>query len=152
QIVRMAVAIGILLLLFRFVRHLDWHAILQATRQASVPLLILSALGNLPLIWLKAWRMRLLLGARVSTWKLMDFFVSSYAADNMVMSQAGLGIRIALIHREGVPLPTAVTTQALEKVLEAVGLAVVALPLVGTPHLVSWLRNAVTFSVVAGAI
>ncbi len=152
QLLRLAVAALMLILIVRYVHKLDWHAIVQSTESASIPLLALSALGNLPLIWLKALRMKLLIGNRVRTGKLMGFFVTSYAADNLVMSQAGLGVRVAMLHRESVPLATAVTTQALEKVLEAIGLAILTLPLLGTQHLAPRLRTPLEWCLLAGGI
>src|SRR5437764_3568304 len=80
-----------------YVRTLDWNTIFVAARDASWPLLALGVAGNVPLIWLKAQRLRLMIGRRVGAGKLMGFYVASYAADNLVMSQAGLGLRVALL-------------------------------------------------------
>src|SRR5215831_17940762 len=108
--------------------------------------------GLLPLIWLKAVRLRLLIGGRVGAGKLMGFFVASYAADNLVMSQAGLGLRVALLRREGVALASAVAVQGLEKLLEGIGMAVIALPLLATPDLAPWLASAIRWCLIIGAV
>src|SRR5207237_4368700 len=129
---------------------LDWHAIVASTRDANIVLLALGVLGNVPLIWLKALRLRPLVGGKVGTGRLMVFFVASYAADNLVMSQAGLGLRVALLHREGIPIASAVAVQGLEKLLEGVGLALLALPLLAAPDLAPWLASAIHWCLLIG--
>ena len=59
--------------------------------------------------------------------------MTSYAADNLVMSQAGLGLRVAYFRLRGVPLATAASAQAMEKALEALGLALAAGPFLWMP-------------------
>ena len=61
--------------------------------------------------------MRLLLARRVATPPLAMAFVSGYAADNLVMSQAGVALRIAMIQREGIPLAEVIAVHVVEKVL-----------------------------------
>jgi uncharacterized membrane protein YbhN (UPF0104 family) len=82
----------------------------------------------------------------------MGFYVTSYAADNLVMSQAGLGVRVALLHREGIPIGNAVAVQGLEKLLEGVGLALLALPLALVPDLQPWLARALHWCLGVGAV
>ncbi|MGE5185942.1 MAG: lysylphosphatidylglycerol synthase transmembrane domain-containing protein [Acidobacteriota bacterium] len=142
--VRVLVIAAIAVLLALYVRHLDWHAIRTSTADAGIALLVLGTLGNAPLIWLKAVRLRALVGGKLGTGKLCGFYVASYAADNLLMSQAGVGLRVALLRREGLPLATAITVQALEKLLEGIGLALLAVPLLATveldPRLVTTIR------------
>jgi uncharacterized membrane protein YbhN (UPF0104 family) len=139
------VALGV-----RFARGLDRQKILAALAGASLPLLALSALGNLPLVWTKARRMRVLLDGQ-RTNRLMALYFASYAADNLVMSQAGLGMRVGVLKLWGVPLPTAASAQAVEKAIEALGLALLAVPFLWLPGEPSWLRPAILW-VSAGAL
>ncbi len=124
-----------------YVRDVDWSQIADVARSASPWLLVVGVLGNVPLIALKAMRLRLLVGGRVGVVQLMGFYVTSYAADNLLMSQAGLGVRVALLRGEGIPLATAAAVQGVEKLVEGVGLALIALPLVAMPDLAPWLRT-----------
>ena len=152
RILRVAIGVVMVALLVLYVRHVDWDKILGATEDASFALLAVSALGNLPLIGCKAMRLRLLIGQRIATWRLMGFYVSSYAADNLVMSQAGLGVRVAMLRFDGVPLASAVTSQAVEKVLEGIGLAMLTVPLLATQDLEPRLAASLRWCAIAGGI
>jgi uncharacterized membrane protein YbhN (UPF0104 family) len=146
--------IGIIAIIVAFgaiyVREVDWGLIWRAAYGASWPLLVLAVLLNIPLIWLKAVRLRLLIGGRVGAGKLMGFYVASYAADNLVMSQAGLGLRVGLLAHEGIPIASAVAVQGLEKLLEGVGLALLALPLLFASGLEPWLASAIHWCLIVG--
>ena len=106
----------------------------------------------MPLIWLKARRMRVLTGDTIGTGRLMQMYVASYAADNLVMSQAGLGVRVAMLVRDGVALAVAVTVQVVEKVVEGIGLAIVALPLLASDDLDTALRTTLRLCLAIGGI
>lgn len=149
-LIRFAIIATLVTLMVFYLRGLDWDAIAESTRDANFVLLALGVLGNIPLIWLKALRLRLLVNRRVGTGRLMGFFVASYAADNLVMSQAGLGLRVALLRREGVPLASAVAVQGLEKLLEGIGMAIIALPLLATPDLAPWLSSTLRWCLIIG--
>jgi uncharacterized membrane protein YbhN (UPF0104 family) len=142
-LLRLALVGAIVALAVRFARGLDQDAILAALSGASLPLLMLSALGNAPLVWTKARRMRLLLGGKERTGRLMALYFASYAADNLVMSQAGLGLRVGWLRLRGMPLATAAAAQAVEKAVEALGLALLAAPFLWLPGGPAWLRPAV---------
>jgi uncharacterized membrane protein YbhN (UPF0104 family) len=129
---RIVVAIVTVVLITLYVRNLDWRAIGTAMADANPLLLIASAAGNVVLIALKSLRLQRL-GVAAPLPRLMNMYVSSYAADNLLMSQAGLGVRVALLTREDIPLASAISLQVVEKVLEGIGLAVIATPLVGAP-------------------
>ncbi|HEY1554070.1 MAG TPA: lysylphosphatidylglycerol synthase transmembrane domain-containing protein [Kofleriaceae bacterium] len=150
--VRLAIAAVMLVLVVLYARRVQWSAIGTATADASIALLALSALGNVPLIWLKAQRMRLLVASRVASPRLMAMYVASYAADNLVMSQAGLGVRVAMLRKDGVPLASAVTSQAVEKVLEGVSLAVLAVPVLATLELQPELESSLRWFAIGGGI
>jgi uncharacterized membrane protein YbhN (UPF0104 family) len=130
----------------------DWAAIGRTAGDASFALLALSAFGNAPLIACKALRLRFLIGERIGVARLMGFYVASYAADNLVMSQAGLGVRVISLYREGVPMATAVTSQAIEKVLEGIGLAILTVPLLATQDLEPRLAASLRWCAIGGAI
>jgi uncharacterized membrane protein YbhN (UPF0104 family) len=82
----------------------------------------------------------------------MTMYVASYAADNLVMSQAGLGVRVAMLRKDGVPLASAVTSQVVEKVLEGVSLAVLAVPVLATLELEPELESSLRWFAIGGAI
>jgi uncharacterized membrane protein YbhN (UPF0104 family) len=149
---RIAIAIAVVAVIALYVRGLDWPAIADSARAASIPLLVLSALGNVPLIWLKAQRLRVLVDGKVAMPRLMQMYVASYAADNLVMSQAGIGVRVALLAREGLTVAAAVTTQVVEKVIEGVGLAIIALPLLASDDLDFKLRTTLRICLILGAV
>jgi uncharacterized membrane protein YbhN (UPF0104 family) len=150
MLLRVGIAAIIIAFVVFYVRQLDWTAIVNSARDANIFLLALGVLGNVPLIWLKSMRLRLLVGGRVPTARLMGFYVASYAADNLVMSQAGLGLRVALLAREDIPVASAVAVQGLEKLLEGVGLALLALPLLAAPDLAPWLASAIHWCLIIG--
>jgi glycosyltransferase 2 family protein len=152
QVLRLAIAAVMLVLLVLYVRHVDWDKLGGAAANASIALLALSAAGNLPLIGCKAMRLRLLVADKVRTTKLMGFYVASYAADNLVMSQAGLGVRVAALHREGVSIAAAVACQAVEKVLEGVGLALLTVPLLATQEFDPRLATSLHWGLAIGGI
>jgi uncharacterized membrane protein YbhN (UPF0104 family) len=145
----------------RYARGIDLAAIRAAVAGSNPWLLLLSALGNAPLVWTKARRMRTLLSpelaaepakrTKLSSLRLMALYVTSYAADNLVMSQAGLGLRVAFFRLNGVPLATAASAQAIEKALEAIGLGLVAGPFLWLPGKLGWLRGPVLW-VTAAAV
>jgi uncharacterized membrane protein YbhN (UPF0104 family) len=134
---RWAVAGIVLFLSARLAAQQDWRKVWAVVRGAEVGLLVVVVGLNIPLIWCKARRLHLLLRPtlRVPSGRLMRFFVTSYAADNLLMSHAGLGVRVALLRREGTPWSTAVAIQGLEKALEAMGIALVALVVQLSPSL-----------------
>jgi uncharacterized membrane protein YbhN (UPF0104 family) len=159
--VRLALVGAIVALGVRYARGIDLHAIGAAVAGANPWLLLLSGLGNAPLVWTKARRMRTLLSpdltseirqrTRLRSLRLMALYVTSYAADNLVMSQAGLGLRVAFFRLNGVPLATAASAQAIEKALEAIGLGLVAGPFLWLPGKLGWLRGPVLW-VTAAAV
>jgi uncharacterized membrane protein YbhN (UPF0104 family) len=82
----------------------------------------------------------------------MQMYVASYAADNLVMSQAGLGVRVAMLVRDGVAVAVAVTVQIVEKVVEGIGLAIVALPLLASDDLDTALRTTLRLCLAIGGL
>lgn len=99
--------------------------------------LLLAVVLHLLLVVSKGRRLSLLLrSARpggappLRTAWLTGMYLGSYAMDNLLFSQAGVGSRVLLLQRAGVPLLAAVGSQVLDKVLEGLGLLVL-LPLCG---------------------
>ena len=121
---RLLVGALVLALGYHFLRGLKLRELHAQLAHANLWLIALASLGNLPLVWSKARRARLLLypTIRLPTRRLMGYFFASYAADNLLMSMAGVGLRIGLLRRDGAPLATAAAEQGLEKVLEGAGL------------------------------
>jgi len=148
---RLAIVVVVIVVAALYVRTVDWAAIGNIAAGASIPLLVIGVLGNLPLVAIKAVRLRLLVGQKLGVPRLMGYYAASYAADNLVMSQAGLGLRVALLAKDGIPLANAVAVQALEKLLEGVGLALVALPLLAMPDLSPWLARAAHWAIGIGS-
>src|SRR5207248_276340 len=64
----------------------------------------------------------------------------------------GLGLRVAMLHREGVPLASAVTSQAVEKVLEGIGLALLTVPLLATQELEPRLAASLRWCAIGGGV
>ena len=150
-IIRAAIVVLVIALVILYTRGIDGGGLLDAVRDADPLLLVAATLGHLPLVWLKSVRMRILLGDRIATPRLMSFFVAGYAADNLVMSQAGIALRVALIHRDGVPLASVVTSHALEKIAEGASLSIFALPVVITRD-VDWMARPIAWCLGAGAV
>lgn len=154
---RWVVTALILGLLGRLATQQDWRRVWGVMRGAQVGLVVVVTALNIPLIWCKARRLHLLLRPmlRVPSGRLMRFFVASYAAENLVMAYAGMGVRVALLRREGAPWSTAVAVQGLEKALEAMGIALVALVVQLSPSvstLPTWIGRPLRWSfVLSGA-
>lgn len=137
---RVAVLALVAWLGFRYLRGVDWRPVVDEARHASAPGLLGTVALCLLLAPLKALRTQLLLRPfqALSLVELVEWYFASWAADNLLMSQAGLGLRVALLRARGVPLATAAAQQGLEKVLEGATLLAL-LPLVpGTLLPPSW--------------
>src|SRR5436309_13919289 len=93
HILRIAVAVVTIALVVLYGWKLDWGAITHAMRDANPLLVIASAAGNVVLIALKSLRLQRL-DVKLPLRRLMTMYVTSYAADNLLMSQAGLGVRV----------------------------------------------------------
>ena len=132
-IVRLLVWSAMAALAWRYLRGENWQPVLDEARRANAWLLVVAVLGNVALVLTKARRAHLLLApvapspSSVPTRRLAGYFLASYAADNLIMSQAGPAVRVALVRRDGVPLAAAIACEGLQKVLEAAGLVPVLL-------------------------
>lgn len=152
-LVRALVVLALLALGVRFLRGLDWRPVLDGLRRADPLRLAGVVVLCLLLAPLKAQRTRRLLrpfGA-LSLVELCEWYFASWAADNVLMSQAGLGLRVALIRGRGVPLSTAAAEQALEKVLEGATLLLL-LPLAPRALLPAWLSSALARPLVVAGL
>jgi uncharacterized membrane protein YbhN (UPF0104 family) len=151
--IRVLVTAAIALLGYRFLRDEDWRGLAEQVRHANPWLLLAAMSGNAALVLFKARRAHLLLAplGRVPTRRLCGYFLSSYAADNLLMSQAGVALRVGLLHADGIPLTTAAAEQLLEKLLEGATLLLL-LPLVPiAPSLPDWLHRPAGQALLAGA-
>ena len=154
---RWAFTAVVLVLLGRLAMQQDWRRVWGVMRGAQVGLIVVVTALNVPLIWCKARRLHLLLRPvlRVPSSRLMRFFVASYAAENLVMAYAGMGVRVAFLRREGVAWSTAAAVQALEKAMEAMGVALVALVVQLSPSLSTlptWIGRPLRWSFVLAGV
>ena len=127
--VRVVAALAILAVALTQVRRLDLAATLTAARGANLFLVGVAALINLPLMLSKALRLRALSPTPLRTRRVTAMYFASYAADTLLVSQSGPIARIAFLRREGLRLSLATSLQVIEKVLDALGLALVVVPL-----------------------
>jgi glycosyltransferase AglD len=151
-LIRVAVVACIAALAWSYSSQIDWRALSSYARDASPWLLALTGMGNVPLVWLKAQRMRVFVERRIGVGRLMHMFFASYAADNLVMSQAGPAVRSAMLAGAGEKLSTALGLQFIEKVFEAMGLGLVAVPLALTATTSKWSHQLVVAGVVLAGI
>lgn len=124
RLVRIAILAVVIVLSARFLAAQDGGALLARLRAADPWLLLAAAACNAPLVVLKAARAQLLLRpvAALGVGRISEYYLASYAADNLLMSQAGVAVRVALLRRAGVPVAAAAALQALEKGIEGAGL------------------------------
>lgn len=125
---RLLVGAAVAVLAYRFLRHQDTGALFSQLRHSNLLLIALATTGNGLLVWSKAFRARLMLAPSLllSTRRLSRHFLASYAADNLLMSQAGVALRVGFFMRDGIPLATAAAEQVVEKVVEGLGLLLLA--------------------------
>ena len=119
-------------LIYVALRRVDGASLRQALAGVRAGPLCGFVLVHLILVATKARRLRLILrecGAAQppgSPW-LLALYLGSYAADNLVFSQAGVGTRVLLLRRAGLATPVALASQVLDKLAETLGLVTLAL-------------------------
>jgi uncharacterized membrane protein YbhN (UPF0104 family) len=122
-----------------FVRRLDAAPLLAALASASLPLVALAAAVNLAQVGVRALFLRALLAPMqtVGLWRLCRYTLAMFAANNLLPARAGELVRIELLRsREQVPPSAAVAVAMVEKVLDAIAVLLLALPLpLLLPHL-----------------
>ncbi|HET9597893.1 MAG TPA: lysylphosphatidylglycerol synthase transmembrane domain-containing protein [Anaeromyxobacteraceae bacterium] len=132
-------------------RHLDAAAVGRALAGADYRLVAAMAAAHLALfLGVKAWRWQLMLAPvrRIGLGRLYQYCLAGCAVTNLVPARAGSAARVALLHRDGVPVPGSVAVLVVEEICNAVVLGLLCLPLPFLLDLPSKVR--VTLAVVTG--
>lgn len=123
-----AVALACVLL----ARRLDPARLRAALASASLPLVALAAAVNLAQLAVRALFVRALLAPvrLVGLARLYRYNLALFAGNNLMPARAGEWVRIELLRlEEGVPRSASLAVALVEKVLDAVALLLLALPL-----------------------
>ncbi|MCU1282218.1 MAG: hypothetical protein JWM53_5764, partial [bacterium] len=115
-----------------FVRRLDLSRLGAALASASLPLVALAAVVNLGQVGVRALFLRALLAPvrAVGVARLCRYNLALFAANNLLPARAGELVRIELLRsREGVPPSASLAVALVEKILDAIALLLLALPL-----------------------
>jgi uncharacterized membrane protein YbhN (UPF0104 family) len=129
-----------------FVRRLDLCRLGAALASASLPLVALAAAVNLGQVGVRALFVRtLLLPVRVvGLTRLYRYQLALFAANNLLPVRGGEWVRIELLRaHEDVPRSASIAVALVEKVLDAIALWLIALPL---PLLVQKLPRSVSLA------
>jgi len=114
------------------VRRLDVARLGAALAAASLPLVALAAAVNLGQVGVRALFLRALLApvCAVPWARLCRYNLALFAANNLLPARAGEWVRIELLRsREDVPRAASLAVALVEKVLDAIALLLLALPL-----------------------
>ena len=135
-----------------FVRRLDLARLGAALASASLPLVALAVAVNLAQVVVRSLFLRALLAPLrvVPLARLCRYNLAMFAANNILPARAGEWVRIELLRsREDVPRAAALAVALVEKVLDAIALLLLALPL---PFLLPGLpRSAIAATWLLGA-
>jgi uncharacterized membrane protein YbhN (UPF0104 family) len=138
---------AVALLCVLFVRRLDLARVGAALASASLPLVTLAALVNLVQLVARALAVQALLAPVrvVKLDRLYRYNLALYAGNNLLPVRAGEWVRIELLRaREQVPRSIGVGVALIERLLDAIALLLLALPL---PLVLPGLPRAVTLAV-----
>jgi glycosyltransferase 2 family protein len=112
--------------------RLDLAGAWRVALQASLPWLLLSALLNFPFAFIQATRWQVLLApaGHVSVLSLFRYLLASRAASNLLPARAGELVRVYLPRsRDGISAISGTTTLVIERLFDALGLVLIAAPL-----------------------
>ncbi len=145
-LLRVAAIAVVGVLLWLFVRRLDWHQLGHALRHATLwPLFVSSALYFVCLFG-KALSWRIMLEPRnvVPMGRLYRYTICAYAASALTPARAGELLRVwALKRRDNVPATDSTAVAIAEKLLDAVTLLIVCSPVPWLlPTLPGWVTKA----------
>jgi uncharacterized membrane protein YbhN (UPF0104 family) len=129
---RAATLVAVALLCVVFVRRLDLGRLGAALASASLPLVALATAVNLAQVGVRALYSRALLAPVrvIGIARLYGYNLALFAANNLLPARAGEWVRIELLRtREGVPRSASLAVALVEKVLDAIALLLLALPL-----------------------
>ena len=113
-------------------RRLDLSRLGAALASASLPLVALAAAVNLGQVGVRGLFLRALLAPvrTVGLARLCRYNLALFAANNLLPARAGELVRIELLRsQEGVPPSASLAVALVEKVLDAIALLLLALPL-----------------------
>jgi uncharacterized membrane protein YbhN (UPF0104 family) len=149
---RWAVTLAVLTACLRILaRHLDAAAVGRALAGADYRLVLVMASAHLALfLGVKAWRWQLMLAPvrRLGVRRLYLYGLAGCAVTNLFPARAGSAARVALLHRDGVPVPGSVAVLVVEEICNAAVLGLLCLPLPFVLDLPARVR--VTLAIVTG--
>jgi uncharacterized membrane protein YbhN (UPF0104 family) len=150
------------LLLYAFMRKLEWHALASALRHAHVIPLLLSSGLYFVCLFGKAlsWRIMLEPQNEVPMGRLYRYTIEAFAANVLAPARAGEVLRVwALTQNDGVSTPDATAVAVAEKLLDAISLLIVCAPAPWLlPNLPEWVTDAmlacggVAFGILIGLV
>lgn len=135
--------------LFLALSGIDWHALGMLLRQVHLGWLLMAVAVQMLTIWVNAVRWRWLFWPHYSPRIAWLFGILNVAqlANAVLPGRLGLLVRALLVGEKGqISRATALTTLAVEKVLEGVTLLFVSIPLFLALDLPQWLRLATVLS------
>jgi glycosyltransferase 2 family protein len=130
--IRGGTLVVVALLCVLFVRRLDLGRLRAALAGASLPLVALAAAVNLGQVGIRALFLRALLAPvrLIGLTRLYRYNLALFAANNLLPARAGEWVRIELLRvHEQVPRSASLAVALVEKVLDAIALLLLALPL-----------------------
>jgi len=136
------------LLLWLFVRELDWHQLGTALRDARWWPLVPAVAIAFAMLWCAAFGLRVMLSPRyaVSTPRLFRYTIVAYAASVITPARAGELVRLWLLkQRDGVPIADSAAAVVAQKLVDGLTmiLFVAPTPLL-VPDLPAWVGHAIT--------
>jgi len=139
------VIVGVLL--WWFLHRMDWHALGNALRRATLWPLVPAALLYFMCLFGKALSWRIMLEPRnvVGVGHLFRYTIAAFAASSLTPARAGELLRVwALKRRDGVPVITSTAVALAEKLLDAITLLLFCAPIpLLLPELPSWVANTI---------
>jgi uncharacterized membrane protein YbhN (UPF0104 family) len=143
SIVRVVLVIAVLGLFAFLLRKMDLATVWRTLRAADWRLILAAVVLNVALnTSARIQRWRILLeplphpGPRIGFWRLGSLLVASYAANNLLPARSGEILRTIGLHRSaGYPVGALIACQLVEKLVEALSVGLLAVPilLLGRP-------------------
>jgi glycosyltransferase 2 family protein len=135
KLLRIASIVVVALLLYLFVREIEWDKLGHALRTAAIMPLLLSTVLYFACLFGKAlsWKIMLEPNYTVSMPRIFRYTIAAFAASALTPARAGEALRVwALKKRDGVAIADSTAVAIAEKLLDAITLLIVCAP-------VSWL-------------
>jgi uncharacterized membrane protein YbhN (UPF0104 family) len=127
--VRIAVLCAVAAGLYFFLRGIDGAALWAALRGARLLPIAGAAALSFVILFLKSCNFRLMLGARVSVWRLFRYTIAAFAGSLLAPARAGEALRLYLLRRrDGVPLTTAGAAAIGEKLVDGLAMVLTVTP------------------------